>query len=245
MVNLNFIRYCCLKPFKSWKNKYLKYITKKEGQKSAIYNETLKEISEYTKEPPEIVKQKHKIGPEGEKNMQYLCSITLPYLRRNKYRRVMDFGAGAGELCIELAKNKLDVTYCDIGEQLYNFAQWRFKERNLTIRMIKGIENTRELFDCIFSFDTFEHIKDLPSLLKTLVGYIKEGGGLIFSGAFSGGTLHLEENEKYNKFKNLDILMQTCGLVFQDKFAQFYFYKKPKTLKRKKMAYAANPRNQV
>ena len=92
--------------------------------------------------------------------------------------------------------------------------------------MINKLESLDENLDCIFSFDAFEHIKDLPLLLKKLAEHIKPRGSLIFSGAFSGGTLHLEENEKYNNFIELDKLMQSCNLVFQDKFAQFYFYKR-------------------
>ena len=264
MRNLNYIRYKFLKPFKSWKNKYLKHITKKDAQKQDLYNVTVKEISEYTKEPIEVVKQRYRQGPGNEHNFEifkrqrgpsenevegfyqncnyyiyelplwnaernrpkYLSMISLPYLRRNNCEKVLDFGAGAGDLCIELAKNKLDVTYCDIGEQLFNFAKWRFERRNLPIKMIRGIKNIEGRYGCIFSFDVFEHIKDFPGTLERLVNYIIPGGSLIFSGAFSGGTLHLEENEKYNEFKNLDALMQSCGLGFQDKFAQFYFYKK-------------------
>jgi 2-polyprenyl-3-methyl-5-hydroxy-6-metoxy-1,4-benzoquinol methylase len=138
----------------------------------------------------------------------------------------MDFGGGAGDLCIELAKNNLEVIYCDIGECLFSLAKWRFEKRELPIRMFNNLESLEENLDCIFSFDAFEHIKDLPLLLKRLVEYIKPGGSLIFSGAFSGGTLHLEENEKYNNFIELDNLMQSSGLTFQDKFAQFYFYKR-------------------
>ena len=164
----------------------------------------------------------------AERNRQkYLSLIILPYLKKNKYKKVMDFGAGTGDLCIELSSNTLDITYCDIAERLYGFAEWRFKRRSLSIEMIKGLDAITEIYDCIFSFDAFEHIKNLPEMLRKLVNYIKPGGSLIFSGAFSGGTLHLEENEKYNKFRNIDMLMRNCGLVFQDKFAQFYFYKLP------------------
>lgn len=263
-MNLNYLRYRIIKPFKSWKNKYLKYITKKEAEKFDLYEEIAKEISEYTHEPIETVKQKHRLGPESEKDFgifknqnnltkksiedfyqkcnyyiyelplwnaernrpKYLSLIVLPYLKRNKYKKVMDFGGGAGDLCIELANHNLEVVYCDIGEQLFNFAKWRFEKRKLPIKMINELESLDGNFDCIFSFDAFEHIKDLPLLLKKLVKHIELGGGLIFSGAFSGGTLHLEENEKYNDFIELDNLMQSCGLVFQDKFAQFYFYRR-------------------
>lgn len=265
MLNLNYLRYKLLKPFNSWKNKYLKSITKKEAKRHNLYEEVAGEVSQYTGESVSAVKEKHKAGPQSESNFnifknqselhrsgvedfykkcsyylyelplwnaernrpKYLYLICSPYLKRNGYKKVMDFGGGSGDLCIELAKTHLEVTYCDLGERLYNFAKWRFERRKLPLRMIKKLEEVeRESFDCIFSFDTFEHIKDLPQEIKTLVSYIRPGGSLIFSGAFSGGTLHLEENEKYNCFKSLDKLMRGMGLAFQDKFAQFYFYKK-------------------
>lgn len=265
MINFNYLRYGFLKLFKSWRNKYLKYITQKEAQKNDLYSKAAREISEYLGESIEAVKQKHKLGPESEKSFcifrnqinlsdtavedfykkcsyyiyelplwnaernrpKYLCLISLPYLRRNNYKKVIDFGAGTGDLCIELAENKLDVTYCDIGGKIYDFAKWRFEKRNLPIKMIKGIDRFEdETYDCVFSFDAFEHIKNLARIIKKLVAHIRPAGSLIFSGAFSGGTLHLEENEKYDNFKNLDKLMQDNGLIFQDKFAQFYFYKR-------------------
>lgn len=264
MDNFNYLKYRILKPFKSWRNKYLKSIIKKDAALQDLYNRVAEEIAEYTHEPIEIVKQKHKSGPESEKNFtlfkeqssltqdkvedfyksctyylyelplwnaecnrpKYLNLICLPYLKRNHYKKVIDFGGGAGDLCIELAKNGIEVTYCDIGECLFNFAKWRFAGRNLKIRMVNGLDKINDEFDCIFSFDAFEHMKDLPAVLKKLVSHLKNGGSLIFSGAFSGGTLHLEENEKYNEFKDLDTLMRNQDLTFQDKFAQFFFYKK-------------------
>lgn len=264
-MNKNYISYFFLKPFKSWKNKYLKYVTKKEAKLSNLYVSVAKEIGEYTGESIDIVKEKHKTGAGSEnaasifkeqasldkvkvenfyKSCQYylyelplwnaernrpkyLRLIFMPYLKRNQYKKVMDFGAGAGDLCIELAKNKLEVTYCDIGECLFSFAKWRFARRNLSVKMVNAVNILgEEKFDCIFSFDAFEHIKNLQETLKKLTEHIKIGGSLVFSGAFSGGSLHLEENERFNDFKNLDSLMQGLGLTFQDKFAQYYFYKR-------------------
>lgn len=265
MKNWNYLKYKLWKPFKSWKNKYLKSFAKKDAQRRDLYNQAAKEISEYTHEPVEAVKQKHKLGPESEKEFTifndqgiltrdgvesfykdcsyylyelplwnaesnrpgYLGRICLPYVKRNKYKKAMDFGGGAGDFCIELAEHNLEVTYCDIGDCLFDFAKWRFARRGLPIRMVKGIDNLgEEEFDCIFSFDAFEHLKDLPLMLKNIVSHLRKSGSLVFSGAFSGGTLHLEENEKYNEFKRLNALMNECGLAFGDKFAQFYFYKK-------------------
>lgn len=265
MAISNYLKYKLCKPFKSWRNKYLKSMTKKDALKRSLYNQVAGEISSYTNEPAEVIKHKHKLGPEVEKSFNifqnqvnltkssvedfykscsyylyelplwnaernrpmYLYLICSPYLKHNRYKKILDFGGGAGDLCIELAKHNLDVTYCDIGENLYNFSKWRFEKRNLPIKMVKGIDRIQiRDYDCIFSFDAFEHLKDLPAALKMLVSYLRPGGSLVFSGAFSGGTLHLEENDKYNNLSNLDFLMKDCGLIFQDKFAQFYFYKK-------------------
>lgn len=264
-MNINYLKYISSKPFKSWKNKYLKSVTKKDAIKNDLYNKIAREIAEYTHEPIEIVKQKHKLGPESERNFnifrdqqnlaktdvesfykdcsyylyelplwnaernrpKYLSMLSLPYIKRNNYKKVMDMGGGAGDLSIELANSNLDVTYCDIGECLFDFAKWRFARRGLPIKMVKGIENVLDKdYDCIFSFDTFEHIKNLPEMLKKIVACLKPKGSLIFSGAFSGGTLHLEENEQYDEFNKLDAFMESCNLKFQDKFAQFYFYKR-------------------
>lgn len=264
MANVNYLRYKLLKPFKSWKNKILKSIAQKYAERRNLYNIVASEISEFTREPIEIVKQKHKLSIEAENGREifkdqkglspekveefyknctyyiyelplwnaergrpkYLSMITVPYLRRNKYQKALDFGGGAGDFCIELAQNNLDVTYCDISEKLYAFSAWRFNRRKLPIKMVKGLTLLGDgLYDVIFSFDAFEHIKDLPQTLGKLLLYLKQGGSLIFSGAFSGGTLHLEENEKYNEFRCLDTLMQNYGLIFHDKFSQFYFYK--------------------
>ena len=84
----------------------------------------------------------------------------------------------------------------------------------------------QESYDCVFSFDVFEHIKNIAEALKNIYACLRPGGSLIFSGAFSGGTLHLEENEQYNDFKAMNDLMGKSGFAFEKKFAQFYFYKK-------------------
>ena len=267
-VNSRYLRYKLLKPFKSWHNKYLKNKTRQEARQLKLYETTLQEISDYTKEPLDVVRQKHHLGPGGEKGYdiflngnvpakasveefykncgyylyelplwnaeanrpKYLSLIVLDCLKENNYKDVLDYGAGAGDLCIELAKHSLQVTYCDIAHRLFDFAKWRFKRRDLAVSMVQDLKETKDKqFDCIFSFDAFEHIKDFPSALKEIIEHIRIGGMLIFSGAFSGGKLHLTENERYNDFPELNYLLEKMGLSFYDRFAQYNFYKKEKS----------------
>ncbi|MFH1441522.1 MAG: class I SAM-dependent methyltransferase [Candidatus Omnitrophota bacterium] len=262
-MNSNYIKYRIFKPFKSWKNKYLKHISTKEAKKDNLYNLVAAEIGEYTKEPIDTVKKKFSLGLQSEGGFHIftnqenistekvrdfyreadfylyelplwnaqrnrpgnLLKIILPYLKRNGYKRILDFGGGTGDLCIELAKNNLDVTYCEISKTSSEFAKWRFKRRNLEVKIIKTLTEVGKNYDCVVSFDVFEHVRELPELLKQINGILRKNGSMIFSGAFSGGTLHLEENEFYNEFKNLDKLMIDSGFYFMDKFARYYFYK--------------------
>jgi 2-polyprenyl-3-methyl-5-hydroxy-6-metoxy-1,4-benzoquinol methylase len=160
---------------------------------------------------------------------KYLIMILSSYLKRNKYKKVMDFGGGAGDLCMELCNRGLDVTYCDINTQLIKLAEWRFKRRNLCVSLVCGLGNVRAVYDCIISFDVFEHTKGLPETVAALIAHAAQGGSLIFSDAFEGGDLHLEENAKYRSFPEIDALMRRNGLRFEHKFAQVYFYKKIST----------------
>jgi len=262
-MNINYIKYSLFKPFKSWKNKYLKSLSKKEARINNLYDRVATEIGEYTKESKEAVKQKFNLGPQSEKSFTIfndqrnisneavkdfyrgagfyiyelplwnaqsnrpgnLRRIILPYLRRNKYKKLLDFGAGTGDLCIELAKNGLDVTYCDIAGKSSDFAKRRFEKRGLRIKMVNDLSLADKDYDCIVSFDVFEHVSNLPEAIEKIKSYLRPEGSIIFSGAFSGGALHLEENEVYNEFKNLDKMMRGKEFYFIDKFAQYYFYK--------------------
>ncbi len=157
----------------------------------------------------------------------YLYAIMKPYLKKYSCHKVMDFGGGTGDLCIELAKHGYDVTYCDIGEHVSNFARWRFDRRKFNVTMVNNLDALKgQAFDAVISFDCFEHIKDLEGIVVQLGNLVRPGGLLISSDAFAGGGLHLEENQKYGEFKNYDQLMGRAGLVFVGHFAQYFFYQK-------------------
>ena len=156
----------------------------------------------------------------------YLWSILEPHIISNGYKHILDYGGGSGDLAIELVSRGLEVDYLDINEILYDFVAYRMKARNIKFGLFKRIEDTKKMYDCIVSFDVFEHLKGLPQYLSKISEAVKKDGGLVFSGAFSGGSLHLLENEIYSNFQKLDRLIASCGFVYSHKFAQYYFYKK-------------------
>jgi len=253
-----------LYPLSSWINKYLKSQSSSYARKNSLYEKACREIGEYTREPVETVKEKHKKGTgenqataifehqnritsESVENFYkeysyylyelplwnaerarpyYLWRVIKPYILQYSYKKILDYGGGAGDLCLELASQGLDVAYYDISRPLQEFVNWRFTRRTIHMLMYNDPEQIIEPFDCVVSFDVFEHLKDLPGRLDIISPKIKKGGSLIFSGAFSGGSLHLEENEIYNDFKAMDPLLTSRGFRFLKKFAQFYFYEK-------------------
>jgi len=262
---MDYWQYHLIKPFLSWRNKYLKSLSKKESRVLDLYNKTVLEISEYTKEPAEVIRKKHHMGPETEprygifekqENLttdkverfykdakyylyelplwnaerarpQYLYRIIKPYLQKYGCKKVLDFGGGTGDLCLELALQGLDVSYCDIGQEVATFAKWRFHRRQYEITMYDSIGSLEgQQFDGVISFDCFEHIKDLDVVIKKLVQLIKPKGLLISSEAFEGGGLHLLENQKYHDIQVFNDLLTGVGLKFVGRIAQYIFYQK-------------------
>ncbi|MBN2120456.1 MAG: class I SAM-dependent methyltransferase [Candidatus Omnitrophica bacterium] len=260
--NFNYISYLLTKPFHSYKHKVLKKRARNVAFKSNLYQNVLKELSEYTNQDASLIENKRKeltsqinrtnydILSEEElerfygQNTHSLYNLPLwnaecgrslyfswllvPYLKRHNFKTILDFGAGSGDLCIELANRDFSLYYTDINRILVDFADWRFKKRSLNIKIIEPEDLDKQKVDCLVSFDVFEHLKDLPLKLKKINSFIKKGGGLIFNIEFDGGGLHLEENQAYSDENRLDRVLSGAGFIFDWKFKKFFFYRKVK-----------------
>lgn len=101
-------------------------------------------------------------------------------------KRILEIGAGIGSLCISLAMNGNEVTYCDINEQNYAFAKQRFADRLLPIRMAKELKGLRD-YDIVVAIDFLEHIhpEALPRMMKDIAGCLRDGGFLYHRSNFS------------------------------------------------------------
>jgi 2-polyprenyl-3-methyl-5-hydroxy-6-metoxy-1,4-benzoquinol methylase len=65
-------------------------------------------------------------------------SKLLKFCQKHNVQSVLDYGAGVGQYCILLAQHGIDVTYSDVYGRLWRFSEWRFKRRNLPIKMLKA-----------------------------------------------------------------------------------------------------------
>ena len=61
----------------------------------------------------------------------YLNSLLAPYLKRNNCKAILDFGGGAGDVCMGLKEAGFDMCYYDVNKTLIDFSAWRFKKKEI------------------------------------------------------------------------------------------------------------------
>ena len=145
----------------------------------------------------------------------YSYFILTEKLKKLSIRNIVDYGAGAGTLCILFKKLGYDITYADLPGKLFDFAKWRFKKRNVNIPMI-DIQTTPledEKYDCIISTEVVEHVVKPIHLLEYFSKKLKSGGILVISESCEyteDFSSHLESNRKYGG-KRFITIMGTLG----------------------------------
>jgi 2-polyprenyl-3-methyl-5-hydroxy-6-metoxy-1,4-benzoquinol methylase len=111
----------------------------------------------------------------------------------------LDYGAGNGELVLELARRGHRVAYYDVEGESMKFARFRARQQNLEVHFFSSKEDLTAFargggFDTIFSFDVLEHLPDLPGELKFLSSLLNRNGLFAFdvpSGSTKSHPMHL------------------------------------------------------
>jgi 2-polyprenyl-3-methyl-5-hydroxy-6-metoxy-1,4-benzoquinol methylase len=113
--------------------------------------------------------------------------------------RCLDYGAGNGEVLLELAARQHRVAYYDVDGETMRFAMYRAQQRGLNLHFFHskvelGRAAASEGFDTIFALDVLEHIPDLQGELKYLASLLNPGGLFVFdvpAGATKNHPMHL------------------------------------------------------
>jgi 2-polyprenyl-3-methyl-5-hydroxy-6-metoxy-1,4-benzoquinol methylase len=152
----------------------------------------------------------------------------------------LDYGAGNGEILLELAKTGR-ACYYDVEGETMRFARERAGQRNLAIKFIRAkaeLATAAQLdgFDTIFSLDVLEHLPDLPGELNFLASLLNPGGLLVFdvpAGATKSHPMHLNHDldvvafMRAKGFKDERSLWQKLPFKKEEK----YFFRAPKDTK--------------
>jgi 2-polyprenyl-3-methyl-5-hydroxy-6-metoxy-1,4-benzoquinol methylase len=169
-------------------------------------------------------------------NLEYKrVRSTLNMLKR-AHGACLDYGAGNGELLLEVAHTDRAVYY-DVEGETMRFARQRATRRNLAIEFFHTKEELaaagkKRGFDTIFSLDVLEHLPDLPGELNFLASLLNPGGLLVFdvpAGATKSHPMHLNhdldvaEFMQTNGFKDERTLWQKLPFKKEEK----YFFRAP------------------
>ena len=111
----------------------------------------------------------------------------------------LDYGAGDGELIVELARRGHPAAYFDVDGVTKKFARYRSQRLGLAVDFSSSKEDLAQAgrarrFDTIFSFDVLEHIPDLAGELDFLASLLAPGGLFAFdvpAGSTRSHPMHL------------------------------------------------------
>lgn len=114
----------------------------------------------------------------------------------------LDYGAGNGEILLELARRGHRVAYYDVEGVTMRFARQRAERQRLAIDFFQTKSELAEAarengFDTVFSFDVLEHMPDLPGELTFLSSLLGPGGLFVFdvpAGSTKAHPMHLNHN---------------------------------------------------
>jgi len=158
----------------------------------------------------------------GEKKKRLVQSC-VNLLIENNCKTVLDFGCGIGQDSIKQNEAGLTACACDIPGLTFDFAKWRFTNRNLDIHTIDiefGESPKLEQYDAITCFEVLQHVPNLISTINLLFDALNNDGILLLTARFINNyKLALDTNAKYHD--NLCIVLQELGLTLVDKIPQW------------------------
>ncbi|MCJ7631050.1 class I SAM-dependent methyltransferase [Candidatus Bathyarchaeota archaeon] len=150
-------------------------------------------------------------------------SKLLKFCQMHNVQSVLDYGAGVGQYCILLSQHGIDVTYSDVYGKLWRFSEWRFKHRNLPIKMLKAEIEPLGKYDLIVCADVLPLVKNPPLIVKTLYNSLNPNGYLCLTYSFkeAPGKPQNVDNIKYAD--TFDVILGEIGLRYinQDYFRYF------------------------
>lgn len=98
--------------------------------------------------------------------------------------KVLDFGGGIGTNCINISQyatvawKKPEIHYYDICRFCIDFAKWRFKKYNVSVKILDELETN---YDTICMIDVIGHIVDKKKCLEDMINRLNVGGQLLLT----------------------------------------------------------------
>ncbi len=150
--------------------------------------------------------------------------------------RVLDYGAGIGDLALALAKKGATVTYFDVEGESKQYAKWQAERQGLSLNFASThVELMQEVFDTIIILDVLEHLFTPLEVLDFLLQRLSVGGMLIVSayfGATQAHPMHLDHQLDVGQYLHSQGLIDAKGFYLRF-FASEAMRRKPMYIYRK------------
>src|ERR1051326_4851822 len=135
----------------------------------------------------------------------------------------LDYGAGNGEILLELTRRVHRAAYYDVEGVTMRFARHRAERQKLAIDFFHTKDalaaSARERgFDTVFSFDVLEHLPDLAGELEFLSSLLAPSGVFVFdvpAGSTKAHPMHLNHNLNVLAFLKSKGLQDERGLMLR------------------------------
>ena len=156
-----------------------------------------------------------------------------------KYGRgaCLDYGAGNGEIILELARRGHAAIYFDVDGTSMRFARFRAEQQKLAVEFFHCKDDLaasakQHGLDTIFSFDVLEHLPDLPGELKFLSSLLNPGGRMAFdvpAGSTKAHPMHLNHHLEVNAYMKSIGMVEERGLMERIPFKkqEKFVFRKP------------------
>ena len=118
----------------------------------------------------------------------------------------LDYGAGNGEIVLEMARRGHQATYYDVDGVSAKFAKHRAQRQGLDVKFLHTKDDLKAAalrFDTMFALDVLEHLPDLPGELTFLASLLSPGGHLVFdvpAGSTRSHPMHLNHHVDVHTF---------------------------------------------
>lgn len=92
-------------------------------------------------------------------------------------KKVLDAACGVGYGSYALASVACEVTAVDLSEDVIRYAAVRYTAANLRFQVMDACRlSFRDPFDAVISFETIEHLPDVPAYLQGIVKALRKDG---------------------------------------------------------------------
>jgi 2-polyprenyl-3-methyl-5-hydroxy-6-metoxy-1,4-benzoquinol methylase len=135
----------------------------------------------------------------------------------------LDYGAGNGEILLELARRGHRSAYYDVEGVTMRFARQRAARQGLSIDFFHSKDALAQYarengFDTVFSFDVLEHLPDLSGELTFLSSLLNPGGVFVFdvpAGSTKAHPMHLNHNLNVLQYMSAKGLVDERNLMLR------------------------------